>query len=255
MSVQSYSNTESTGKIKIRKRVKKKYIKNRNIIIVEDILDSGFTLNFLQDFVQSRTPISVECAVLLSKPSQIKKPIAVKYLGFEIDNLFVIGYGLDYNEYFRNLPFIAVPTDETIQKFAVQKVQKVQPITPQKKPQKRTQRIHSKKHHSKRTQKPHSKRTQKPHSKRTQKPHSKRTQHEPDHVEVEKVEVEKVEVDETLTRYCYCENPADKKCPSCEFGWGCTECFEKWSMFSGKGFSEKKELCGELCHKKHLDKK
>ena len=117
MRVSSYTGTESSGKIQVKLDVPRDSVENKNVIIVEDILDSGFTLNYLKDHVFTKKCASVECAVLFSKPSQIKKPIDVKYLGFEIDNHFIIGYGLDYNEYFRNLPFIAVPTAETIEKY------------------------------------------------------------------------------------------------------------------------------------------
>lgn len=118
MSVSSYSDTKSTGTVKLLTDLRCS-VKDRHIIIVEDILDSGLTLNYLIELLHARHPLSIECCVLLSKPSAIKKPVNVKYLGFELDPPeFVIGYGLDYNELFRNLPYIGVPTKEAIEKYA-----------------------------------------------------------------------------------------------------------------------------------------
>lgn len=118
MSVSSYVDTHSTGTVKILTDIRNS-VKDRHVIIVEDILDSGLTLNYLLSTIMNKGPSSIECCVLLSKPSEIKKHVDVKYLGFALNPPeFVIGYGLDYNEYFRNLPFIGVPTKDAISSFA-----------------------------------------------------------------------------------------------------------------------------------------
>jgi hypoxanthine phosphoribosyltransferase len=83
-------------------------LEGRNVIIVEDIVDTGLTLSYLQDILKARAPRSVRTACLLSKPSRRKVEVQVDYIGFTIDDHFVVGYGLDYAERYRNLPYIAV---------------------------------------------------------------------------------------------------------------------------------------------------
>jgi hypoxanthine phosphoribosyltransferase len=83
-------------------------LEGRNVIIVEDIVDTGLTLHYLQDILKARAPRSVRTACLLSKPSRRKVDVQVDYIGFTIDDHFVVGYGLDYAERYRNLPYIAV---------------------------------------------------------------------------------------------------------------------------------------------------
>jgi hypoxanthine phosphoribosyltransferase len=83
-------------------------IEGRDVVIVEDIVDTGLTLNYLQDILRARAPRSVRTACLLSKPSRRKIDVKVEYIGFEIPDKFVVGYGLDYGEKYRNLPYIAV---------------------------------------------------------------------------------------------------------------------------------------------------
>ena len=78
------------------------------MIIVEDIVDTGLTLTYLQDILRARNPKSLRTACLLSKPSRRKVDVQVEYIGFSIDDRFVVGYGLDYAEQYRNLPHIAV---------------------------------------------------------------------------------------------------------------------------------------------------
>ena len=82
----------------------------RNVIIVEDIVDTGLTLTYLQDILRARNPRSLRTACLLSKPSRRQVDVAVEYVGFTIEDRFVVGYGLDYAEQYRNLPHIAVIT-------------------------------------------------------------------------------------------------------------------------------------------------
>ena len=82
-----------------------------NILLVEDIVDTGLTLIYLQDILRTRAPRSLKTACLLSKPSRRKVDVKVEYIGFTIADKFVVGYGLDYGEKYRNLPYIAVIGD------------------------------------------------------------------------------------------------------------------------------------------------
>lgn len=108
MALSSYgSGTKSSGSVKIIKDINID-LSGKNILIVEDIIDSGLTLSWLYENLLSRGSESVEILTLLSKPDAIKVDIDVKYIGFEIPNTFVVGYGLDYNEKYRNLPFIGI---------------------------------------------------------------------------------------------------------------------------------------------------
>ena len=108
MAVSSYgSGTTSSGQVKITKDLSES-IEGRDIIVVEDILDSGNTLSYLFQLLQARHPASVRLCTLLDKPSRRTKPITADYTGFAVDDLFVVGYGLDYAEKYRNLPYIGV---------------------------------------------------------------------------------------------------------------------------------------------------
>lgn len=108
MAVSSYGNqSETTGAVKINKDLSED-IEGRHVIIVEDILDSGVTLNYLIQYLQGRQPASIEIAALLDKPERRKKPVKAKYIGFEIPDVFVVGYGLDFAERYRNLPYVGV---------------------------------------------------------------------------------------------------------------------------------------------------
>ena len=108
MGVSSYgTGTTSTGAVSITKDLQEN-IENRNVILVEDILDSGMTLNYLINILSVRNPASISTATFLDKPSRRKKPIYADYVGVEIPNVFVVGYGLDYAEKYRNLPYIGI---------------------------------------------------------------------------------------------------------------------------------------------------
>ncbi|GAA1487065.1 hypoxanthine phosphoribosyltransferase [Brachybacterium fresconis] len=108
MAVSSYgSGTKSSGVVRILKDLSAD-ITDRNVLIVEDIIDSGLTLKWLLSNLRSRGPRNVEIATLLRKPDAARVEIDVKYVGFEIPNEFVIGYGLDYAENYRNLPYVGV---------------------------------------------------------------------------------------------------------------------------------------------------
>jgi hypoxanthine phosphoribosyltransferase len=106
MAVSSYgSGTKSSGVVRILKDLDAD-LHGRHVLIVEDIIDSGLTLSWLIANLRSRGPESVEIATMLRKPEAAKVEVDVRYVGFEIPNEFVVGYGLDYDERFRNLPFV-----------------------------------------------------------------------------------------------------------------------------------------------------
>ena len=107
MAVSSYSGTSSTGAVRINKDLKED-INGRHIILVEDILDSGVTLNYLKNYLLVREPASVSIVTLLDKPARRKAPVRADYFCFNVPDAFVVGYGLDYNERYRNLPYIGV---------------------------------------------------------------------------------------------------------------------------------------------------
>ena len=108
MAVSSYGKgTTSSGQVRVLKDLDSN-VEGRNIILVEDIVDTGLTLHYLQALLRARKPKSLRTACLLSKPSRRKVGVEVDYVGFTIDDHFVVGYGLDYAEKYRNLPHIAV---------------------------------------------------------------------------------------------------------------------------------------------------
>ncbi len=99
------SGTTSSGVVKIKKDLDGD-IYGKNVIIIEDIVDTGTTLNFLKKHIADRNPKSVKICTLLDKPSRRLVEVPVEYIGFSIENLFVIGYGLDYDQKYRNLPYV-----------------------------------------------------------------------------------------------------------------------------------------------------
>ena len=108
MAVSSYAKgTTSSGEVRLQKDLDTT-LDGKNVVIVEDIVDTGLTLNYLQDILRARNPRSLRTACLLSKPSRRKTDVKVEYIGFTIEDRFVVGYGLDYGERYRNLPHIAV---------------------------------------------------------------------------------------------------------------------------------------------------
>lgn len=116
MAVSSYGyGTDSSGVVRILKDLDSS-IKDKHVIIVEDIIDSGITLNYLINYLKNRNPASLEIACLLTKPERRKIEIDVKYLGFTIPDNFIVGYGLDYAEKFRNLPYIGILKEEIYKK-------------------------------------------------------------------------------------------------------------------------------------------
>lgn len=107
MAVSSYKGTTTTGAVKINKDLSED-ICGRHVIIVEDILDSGVTLSYLKKYLEVRNPASIEIATLMDKPSRRKASVYSKYSCFEVPDEFVVGYGLDYDEKYRNLPYIGI---------------------------------------------------------------------------------------------------------------------------------------------------
>jgi len=108
MAVSSYGKgTTSSGQVRVLKDLDSN-LEGRHIIVVEDIVDTGLTLHYLQDLLKARAPKSMKTACLLSKPSRRKVDVQVDYIGFTIEDHFVVGYGLDYAEKYRNLPHIAI---------------------------------------------------------------------------------------------------------------------------------------------------
>lgn len=107
MAVSSYSGTSSTGAVRINKDLNQD-IAGKDLILVEDILDSGVTLNYLKNYLEVRKPASIHIVTLMDKPSRRKADIYADYSCFEVPDAFVVGYGLDYNEKYRNIPYIGV---------------------------------------------------------------------------------------------------------------------------------------------------
>ena len=112
IAVSSYAkSTTSSGEVRMLKDLDSG-LQGRHIVIVEDIVDTGLTLTYLQEILRARSPKTLRTACLLSKPSRRQIDVAVEYIGFTIEDRFVVGYGLDYGEQYRNLPYIAVLDSE-----------------------------------------------------------------------------------------------------------------------------------------------
>lgn len=105
MQVSSYEGTESTGKINVKKDLDNS-IEGKDVLIVEDIVDTGRTLSHLKEYLLSKKPNSLKIAVLADKKERREVEVNIDYTGFEIPNKFVIGYGFDYNEQGRNIPYV-----------------------------------------------------------------------------------------------------------------------------------------------------
>lgn len=108
MAMSSYgTSTKSSGQVRLLKDLDTG-LEGRDVVIVEDIVDTGLTLMYLQDILRARSPRQLRTACLLSKPSRRQVDVKVEYVGFTIEDKFVVGYGLDHSERHRNLPYIAV---------------------------------------------------------------------------------------------------------------------------------------------------
>ena len=116
MAVSSYgAGTVSSGQVEIKKDLSDT-IEGRDLIIVEDILDSGNTLHYLMKVLQARKPASIRICTLMDKPERRTQPITADYVGFTIPDAFIVGYGLDYDEKYRNLPYVGVLKPEVYTK-------------------------------------------------------------------------------------------------------------------------------------------
>jgi hypoxanthine phosphoribosyltransferase len=114
MAISSYgASTDSSGVVRILKDLDIN-IEGRDVLVVEDIIDSGLTLSYLVRNLESREPATLEVCALLTKPDRREIDVPVRYVGFEIPNRFVIGYGLDFGERYRNLPYVAVLSDDAL---------------------------------------------------------------------------------------------------------------------------------------------
>ena len=119
MVVSSYGDSQETsGVVRIVKDLKEN-IHNRHVLLVEDIIDSGLTLDYLLKALQMRGPASLEVCALLSKPARRQVHPPVKYLGYEIPDRFVVGYGLDYKQYYRHLPYVCVFREEGAEEYRI----------------------------------------------------------------------------------------------------------------------------------------
>ena len=109
MWISSYEGTESTGSVVVKRDLASD-IKGRHVLILEDIFDTGNSLSFVTEHLLAREPASLKICTLLDKPSRRKPGVTLQadYVGFTIPNAFVVGYGLDYNEYYRNLPYVGI---------------------------------------------------------------------------------------------------------------------------------------------------
>ena len=106
--VSSYNGENSTGNISLKIPLNKDNIEGKNVLIIEDIVDTGITMNYLRNYIKSMNPKTIKACTLLNKESRRIINVPVEYKGFDIDDLFVIGYGLDLDEKYRNLPFIGI---------------------------------------------------------------------------------------------------------------------------------------------------
>ena len=112
LGVRSYADEqESSGVVQITTDLSRS-IEGKHVILVEDIVDTGLTVSYLYENLATRQPASLKIASLLHKPARTRVPVEIDYLGFTVDDVFVVGYGLDYAQKFRNLPYLAVVTDD-----------------------------------------------------------------------------------------------------------------------------------------------
>jgi hypoxanthine phosphoribosyltransferase len=108
----SYIKTQTSGKIKIHADLRED-IKAKHVLLIEDIVDSGLTLKYIQDMLLARNPASLKTCTFLDKKSRRKTGLKLDYIGFEIPDFYIVGYGLDYDNKFRNLPYISIFKEKT----------------------------------------------------------------------------------------------------------------------------------------------
>ena len=106
MQLSSYEGENTTGTIKLKKDIDFSELKGKDVLIIEDIVDTGITLNYTLEHIKKAGANSVKVCTLLNKPSRRKIKVPIDYVGFEIENKFVLGYGMDYDQLYRNLPYI-----------------------------------------------------------------------------------------------------------------------------------------------------
>jgi hypoxanthine phosphoribosyltransferase len=112
LGVRSYGDDQnSSGVVQITSDLSRS-IEGKHVILVEDIVDTGLTISYLHENLSTRQPASLKIASLLHKPARTRVPVQIDYLGFTIDDVFVVGYGLDYGQKFRNLPYLGIVADE-----------------------------------------------------------------------------------------------------------------------------------------------
>lgn len=113
LGVRSYGDLqESSGVVQITTDLSHS-IEGKHVILVEDIVDTGLTISYLRENLTTRQPASLKIAALLHKPARTRVPVQIDYLGFTVEDVFIVGYGLDHAQRYRNLPYLAVVTDET----------------------------------------------------------------------------------------------------------------------------------------------
>ncbi len=111
LGLRSYEGTESSGVVQITSDLTKS-VEGKHVLVIEDIVDTGLTMQYLLQNLETRKPASVKLASLLHKPARARVKIPIDYLGFTIDDVFVIGYGLDFDQHYRNLPYLGVMRPE-----------------------------------------------------------------------------------------------------------------------------------------------
>lgn len=119
MAAASYKNTESSGIVRLIMDLRESP-ENKNLLIVEDIVDTGLTLNYLCENLKTRKPKSLKICTLLDKSSQRTMNIKIDYFGFKVPDKFVVGYGMDYNELYRNLPYIGILKPEVYRQQSIE---------------------------------------------------------------------------------------------------------------------------------------
>lgn len=119
MAASSYKNTESSGIVRLIMDLRESP-ENKNLLIIEDIVDTGLTLNYLCENLRTRKPESLKICTLLDKSSQRIMKIKIDYFGFKVPNKFVVGYGMDYNELYRNLPYIGILKPEVYRQQTIE---------------------------------------------------------------------------------------------------------------------------------------
>lgn len=115
ITLSSYKGTKSNGKVKLVEKLRES-IENKDVLILEDIIDTGKTMSYLLEFLKSKNPKSLKLCVLADKPSRREVEVPIDYIGFEVPNKYIVGYGFDIDNYYRNLPYIGYIEEESTEK-------------------------------------------------------------------------------------------------------------------------------------------